>query len=70
MIPYDTRHRGVGRRVGHSFEGSRRIMGYRDCSRLLEIVRDQVSLAGCVSLEFVEFRGCLVVCWWAEIYIS
>ena len=36
-------------------------MGYQDGSRLLEIVVDQVSLVACVSLEFVEFRECLVV---------
>jgi len=36
-------------------------MGYQDKSRLFVIVKDQVLLAGCVSLECVEFRECFVV---------
>jgi len=36
-------------------------MGYQDESRLFVIIRDQVWLAACVSLECVEFRECLVV---------
>jgi len=36
-------------------------MGYQDGSRLFVIIRDQVLLAACVSLECVEFRECFVV---------
>jgi len=36
-------------------------MGYQDGSRLLEFVRDQVSLAACLSSGFVEFWECSVV---------
>ena len=36
-------------------------MGYQDGFRLLEIIRDQVLLTACVSLEFVEFPECFVV---------
>ena len=35
-------------------------MGYPDGSRLFVIIRDQVLLAACVSLESVELRECLV----------
>ena len=35
-------------------------MKYLDGSRLFVIIRDQVLLAACVSLESVEFRECLV----------
>jgi len=47
--------------AGYRLYGSRSVMGYQDGFRLLEIVRDQVLLAACVSLEFVEFRECFVV---------
>ena len=36
-------------------------MGYQDGSRLFVIIKDQILLAACVSLEFVEFRECSVV---------
>ena len=36
-------------------------MGYQDGPRSFVIIRDQVLLAACVSLEWVEFRGCFVV---------
>jgi len=36
-------------------------MGYLDGFRLFVIIRDQVLLAACVSLECVEFRECFVV---------
>ena len=36
-------------------------MGYQDGSRLFVVIRDQVLLAACVSLECFEFRECFVI---------
>ena len=36
-------------------------MGYQDEFRLFVIIRDQVLLAACVSLECVGFRECFAV---------
>ena len=36
-------------------------MGYQGRSRLFVIIRDQVLLAACVSLEYVEFPECFLL---------
>jgi len=45
------------------------IMGYQDESRLFVIIRDQVWLVACVSLECAGFRECFVVVSLTERYI-
>jgi len=37
------------------------MISYQDGSGLFVIIRDQVLLAACVSLECVEFQECFVV---------